>query len=204
MDKKKPSASGKIPDTHFLFDGFNKPAQREGLDESLAHVRILNIFDRFAGYIQTAGDKMEDYCRNYRNLEQGALILEAEEALDTAESVLRQLSPYGVDTAPFAHFVLQCRITCHVLHAQGLYDLMLQGKGDFTQNEFMFKRRVSQAVEAFKKVDSSDKSLQLLQDMIVQAPKPEVPAAIALFLDNYQKQRAEAGTRKPSAPDPKL
>lgn len=206
MDKKK-APPGKLPDTHFLFDDFNGSAQHGSFDESLAHVRILNIFDRFAEYLQTASDRMGDYCKNYQSLEQGALIVEAEDALDTAEAVLRQLHPYGVDTAGFDHFLLQCRITCHVLHAQGLYDLMLRGKGDYAQNEAMFKRRVSQAVEEFKKIDASEKAIQQLQDMIVHAPKPSMPASIPLFLDNYKKQREEAGKRKPAAPhtpDPNL
>jgi hypothetical protein len=76
-----------------------------------------------------------------------------------------------------------------VLHAEGLYDLMNNQKGDFAQNEMLFKERVNKALEGFRKIDSSERGLKTLQDMIVQTPKPQVPDSMTAFLQNYATQK---------------
>jgi hypothetical protein len=97
-----------------------------------------------------------------------------------------------------------------VLHAEGLYGLMHQGKGDFDANEELFKSRVNQAMEAYKQIDNSDDGLKTLKNMIVQTPEPQVPAAIGAFVDRYKGARKNydhpqpgtAAKDKPKPPKP--
>lgn len=181
--------ASKTPNTHFLFDQFTRATHGQNMHERLVHMRVLDILDHFAGHVQTAHDKLKEYCTHYQELGQGGLIYDAEQALKMAGADLRQLKAYGVDTTHFDNFLLQCEITCHVLHAEGLYDLMNNQKGDFAQNEMLFKERVNKALEGFRKIDSSERGLQTLQDMIVQTPKPEVPESMTAFLENYARQK---------------
>lgn len=181
--------AGKTPNTHFLFDQFTKATHGQNMNERLAQLRVLDILDHFAGHIQTAHDSLKEYCTHYQELGQGGLVYDAEHALKLAGASLRQLKAYGVDTTHFDSFLLQCEITCHVLHAEGLYDLMNNQKGDFAQNEMLFKERVNKALEGFRKIDSSERGLKTLQDMIVQTPKPQVPDSMTAFLQNYATQK---------------
>lgn len=181
----------KAPQTHFLFDQFTRAAHLNRLDDKMAELRVLDILDRFTSQVRRAHDSLQTYCEKYQELGQGGLIDDALDALRLAGASVRQLKAYGVDSSDFESFVLQCKVTCHVLHAEGLYDLMNSGAGDFAQNEIQFRQRVDKAIEAFKRIDSSESGLQTLQDMIVQTPKPEVPASIGTYLRQYDTQLAE-------------
>ena len=196
--------ASKTPNTHFLFDHFTKATHGHNMNERLAQLRVLDILDHFAGHVQTAHDNLKEYCTHYQELGQGGLIYDAEKALKLAGASLRQLKAYGVDTTDFDSFLLQCDITCHVLHAEGLYDLMNNQKGDFEQNELLFKERVNKALDGFRKIDSSARGLQTLQDMIVQTPKPQVPDSMTAFLQNYaaQKEAFRAKNRPGAAQKP--
>lgn len=187
--------ASKTPNTHFLFDHFNKATHGHNMNERLAQLRVLDILDRFADQIKSAHDNMQEYCKHYQELGQGGLIYDAEKSLKLAGASLRQLKAYGVDTTVFDSFLLQCEITCHVLHAEGLYDLMNNQKGDFAQNEALFKERVNKALDGFRKIDSSDRGLKTLQDMIVQTPKPAVPDSMTQFLENYKTQKESFRTK---------
>ncbi|MBI1214279.1 MAG: hypothetical protein GC185_00505 [Alphaproteobacteria bacterium] len=190
----------KVPQTHFLLDQFTRAAQKTDFDAALAGVRMMNLLDGFVDHIEAAHKNMQDYCKNYHDLGQGALMQDAERSLQQAEVILRQLKAYGMDTKDFDGFLTQCEITCAVLHAEGLYDLMNRGLGDFTQNELQFKARVDQALEAFRRIDGSEDGMKTLKNMIVQTPKPEVPYAIGHFIDTYRKQR-QGFTPAPAAPE---
>jgi hypothetical protein len=200
--------AGKAPATHFLFDHFNRAASVTGMDMegNLRQMRILNVLDIYASQIKAAHENLSAYCAEYLDLGKGGLIDKAESALEKAGHALVQLRAYGVDVADFESFTQQCKITCHVLHAEGLYDLMNKGLGDFPQNEAAFKARVSQALDALKAIDSSENALRMMQDMIMQTPKPEVPASITRFITHYERQRdafrrkTASSTRKPPQP----
>lgn len=192
--------SGKIPNTHFLFDQFARAAHNETLHTRMNDLRALQVLDRFAAQIETAHAKMTEYCDKYAQTGQGGLIVQAENALDMAEASLQQLRAYGVNVASFDSFVLQCRISAQVLHAEGLYDLMNKRIGDFDQNEAQFKQRVTQAIANFKKIDASEDGIRLLENMIVQSPKPAVPAAIGKFIAVYKEQRADFDKSRRSPP----
>lgn len=191
--------ASKIPQTHFLFDNFTRATHKNSLEESLNQLRVMDIMDTFTRFIETAHEKMTGYCENYHMLGYGQLMAEADSALASAESTMKQLKAYGLDIKELESFVLQCQITCHILHAQGLYDLMSNGKGDFEQNEAQFKEHVTHAITAFKKIDGSEQGQRMLENMIVQAVRPEVPAAIGLYLENY-KSRRESFIKKPMPP----
>lgn len=182
--------ASKAPQTHFLFDQFTRAAHVHSLDDKIAEMRVLDILDRMAQHVRRAHDNMQTYCEKYHELGQGGLIDSALDSLRLAGAALRQLKAYGVETGDFDSFVLQCKVTCHVLHAEGLYDLMNRGEGDFAQNEALFRARVDKAIETFRRIDDSERGLKTLQDMIVQTPRPEVPESITAFLKNYDAQRA--------------
>lgn len=182
--------ASKAPQTHFLFDQFTRAAHVHSMDDKIAELRVLDILDRFAQQVHRAHDNLQTYCQTYHELGQGGLIDDALDALRLAGAAVRQLKAYGVESAAFESFVLQCKITCNVLHAEGLYDLMNRGEGDFTQNEILFRQRVDKAIETFRRIDDSEQGIRTLQDMIVQTPRPEVPEAMTVFLKNYDTQRA--------------
>lgn len=191
--------ASKVPQTHFLFDQFTRAAHLNRLDDKLAELRVLDILDRFTTHVRHAHDHLQTYCEKYQELGQGGLIDDALDALRLAGAAVRQLKAYGVDSADFESFVLQCKVTCHVLHAEGLYDLMNRGAGDFAQNEILFRQRVDKAIEAFKRIDPSESGLQTLQDMIVQTPRPEVPASIGQYLRQHDARLAEWRTAQIAA-----
>jgi hypothetical protein len=182
--------ASKAPQTHFLFDQFTRAVHVHSMDDKMAELRVLDILDRFAQQVHLAHDSLQTYCKKYHELGQGGLIDDALDALRLAGAAVRQLKAYGVESAEFESFVLQCKITCNVLHAEGLYDLMNRGEGDFTQNEILFRQRVDKAIETFRRIDDSEQGIKTLQDMIVQTPRPEVPEAMTAFLQNYDAQRA--------------
>ncbi|MFN7113452.1 MAG: hypothetical protein ACK4PK_03750 [Alphaproteobacteria bacterium] len=182
--------ASKAPQTHFLFDQFTRAVHVHSMDDKIAELRVLDILDRFAQHIHRAHDNLQTYCKQYHELGQGGLIDDALDALRLAGAAVRQLKAYGVESADFESFVLQCKITCHVLHAEGLYDLMNRGEGDFVQNEILFRQRVDKAIETFRRIDDSEQGIKTLQDMIVQTPRPEVPEAMTVFLRDYDAQRA--------------
>jgi len=182
--------ASKAPQTHFLFDQFTRAAHVHSMDDKLAELRVLDILDRFAQQVHRAHDNMQTYCEKYHELGQGGLIDNALDALRLAGAAVRQLKAYGVETEKFESFVLQCKITCYVLHAEGLYDLMNRGQGDFAQNETLFRQRVDKAVETYRRIDDSEQGINILRDMIVQTPRPAVPGAITAFLQEYDAQRA--------------
>lgn len=191
--------ASKLPNTHFLLDNFTKAANKNDFQTSTNGLRALNILDRFVGYIEQAQQSLDDYCKKYTQMGQGGLIDDAETALGLAESSLRQLRAYGVDTAEYDNFVIQCRVAANVLHAEGLYDLMNKGKGDFNANEALFQNRVKQALDAFKKIETSENAHRTLENMIVQSPAPTVPNAIGEFVTRYRAQRAKFPDASPSA-----
>jgi hypothetical protein len=201
----------KTPNAHFLLDHFTRAAHGNDYKSELASLRVLNILDRFVGQIENAQAKLSEYCNKYHELGHGDLITDAENILVTAEASVQQMKAYGVDTATFESFVLQCQISCYALHAEGLYGLMKEGKGDFDANEALFKSRVNQAMEAYKKIDDSDDGLKTLQNMIVQMPEPKVPDAIGAFVTRYKNLRKDyehpqpgqaAAKKKPPSPKP--
>lgn len=202
--------ASKTPNTHFLLDHFTRAAHGNDYTTALASTRVLNILDRFMDQVEKAHGKLVEYCGKYQELGHGDLITEAEDLLVAAEASARQMKAYGVNTEKFESFVLQCKISCYVLHAEGLYGLMNSGKGDFDANEALFKSRVNQAMEAYKKIDSSEDGLKTLQNMIVQMPEPKVPATIGEFIERYKKTRGEyeqarsapAAKGKPRPPKP--
>lgn len=195
--------ASKTPNTHFLFEQFTKATHRQTLQERLTQLRVLDILDHFIDQVKDAHTHLQEYCTHYQELGRGGLITDAEDSLRLAGVSLRQLKAYGIDTTVFENFVLQCEITCHVLHAEGLYDLMNTRQGDFAQNETLFKERVAKALEAFSKIDNSDRGLQTLQDMIVQTPKPAVPYSITRFIENYDTQKnAFRPLNRPGAQNP--
>lgn len=190
--------ASKTPHTHFLLDQFNRAAHDMDYDTALSAARMMNLLDRFVEHVEDAHEHMQDYCKNYHQLGQGQHMLDAQDALDAAAATLHQLKAYGVNTEDFSSFLLQCDITCAVLHAEGLYDLMNRGLGDFAQNEQQFKARVDQALEAFKQIDDSDSGMNTLKNMIVQTPAPVVPFAIGHFIKTYRAERPSFG-RAPEA-----
>lgn len=181
--------ASKAPQTHFLFDQFTRAAHLSSLEDKVAEMRALDILDRFTSQIRHAHDSLQTYCSKYQELGQGGLIDEALDSLRLAGASLRQLKAYGVDCTDFESFVVQCKVASHVLHAQGLYDLMNRGEGDFAQNEALFRRRVDKAVETYRRIDDTDNGIKTLQDMIVQSPHPAVPSAITAYLHQYDSQR---------------
>jgi hypothetical protein len=189
--------ASKVPNAHFLLDHFTRAAHGDDYTASTNALRVLNLLDRFVEQVDTAHGKLKEYCGKYHELGHGGLIYDAEDLLAKAESSVRQMKAYGVDTEKFENFVLQCKISCYVLHAEGLYALMSEGKGDFDANEKLFKARVNQALEAYKKVDSSEEGMKTLQNMIVQTPEPTVPSAIGHFIDRYKKVRKDFDHAKP-------
>lgn len=202
--------ASKTPNTLFLLDHFTRAAHGENYSAALTSLRVLNILDRFIDQVDKGREKLEAYCASYQELGHGDLIAEAEASFAMAEASVRQLKAYGVDTASFESFVLQCQISASVLHAEGLYDLMNKGKGDFESNEALFKSRVNQAMDAYKNIDGSDEGLRILQNMIVQTPELKVPDAIGQFVNRYKKSRGEytppdprgAAGQKPKPPKP--
>ncbi len=196
--------ANKIPNTLFIFDTFNNVARKTDMADALTETRILSIFDRLASSVEKAHAKLQEYCQKYEELGQGGLISDAETELQIAEVSVRQLKAYNLEMSEFESFVTQCQTLCHELHAQGLYDLMHKGKGDYDLNETAFKERATKAVESHKRVDPSDKGMYHLQEIMVAAP-PEVPNAIRMFLTNYQYQRSEftaSRTNRPKGPRP--
>lgn len=189
--------ASRAPGTHFLLEQFTRAAHSQDFNTATSGLRVLNILDRFVEQIEQAHKNMQEYCQKYEQLGQGDLITDAEKTLKMAESSIAQLKAYGVDTTQFASFLQQCQITCHILHAEGLYDLMNKGKGDFDSNEALFKTRVNSALEAYKKIDDSDEGMKLLKNMIVQSPAPSVPATIGKFIDGYKEQRKGYEPRPP-------
>ncbi len=203
--------ASKAPNAHFLLDQFTRAAHSSDYKEATQSLRVLNILDRFVDQIDKAHGKLTEYCGKYHELGHGGLITDAEDLLTAAEASVKQMKAYGVDTKEFESFVLQCKISCYVLHAEGLYGLMNQGKGDFDANEELFKSRVNQAMEAYKQIDNSDAGMTTLKNMIVQMPEPSVPAAIGAFVDRYKGARKnydhpQPGTavkeKKPPSPKP--
>ncbi|MDE1152665.1 MAG: hypothetical protein PW788_09025 [Micavibrio sp.] len=190
--------ASKLPNSHFLLDKFTKAARQDDYDTGLAGLRALAVLDRFVDHVAQAEQKLQEYCKTYLELGKGDLIDEADSLLEIASASLRQLKAYGVDTKEYESFVLQCQISCHVLHAEGLYDLMNKGKGDFDSTEAVFKERVQQALDAFKKIDSSEAGHRTLQNMIVQTAEPKVPAAIGDFVKKYRSQRDKMAEKKPA------
>lgn len=191
--------ASKLPASHFLLDKFTKAARQEDYATASAGLRVLGILDRFTDNVAQAEAKLQEYCKTYTELGKGDLIDEADSLFQMAAASLRQLKPYGVDTKEYESFILQCQISCHVLHAEGLFDLMNKGKGDFESNEAQFKARVQEALDAFKKIDHTDAGHKALQDMIVKTAAPEVPAAIGEFVRRYRQQREKYSPAKPAA-----
>lgn len=202
--------ASKAPNAHFVLDQFTRAAHSGDFHAATSSARVLNILDRLVDQIDKVHAKLSEYCDKYQELGQGGLISDAETLLVASEAAVRQMKAYGVDTKEFESFVLQCRISCYVLHAEGLYGLMQSGKGDFDANEELFKSRVNQAMEAYKQIDSSDDGMKTLKNMIVQMPEPKVPAAIGEFVARYKKARKDydhpqpgtAAKNKPPAPKP--
>lgn len=188
--------SSKIPQTHFLFDQFKRASHDRNMNSAVAEMRVTFLLQQFMAEVETVGDNLEEYCKNYLSLGQGSLITESEEAIERAAPILRQIKGYGIDIAPFESFLLQCKISCDILHAQGLYDLMQKNLGDFVQNEELFKSRVEKALASFKAVDGSDKAAETLKNMIVQSTQPKPPEAIRYFIDRYKQQRADYDIKK--------
>lgn len=189
--------ASRSPGTHFILEQFTRAAHSQDFNTATSGLRVLNILDRFVEQVEQAHKKMQEYCEKYEQLGQGDLITDAEKTLKMAESSIAQLKAYGVDTTQFSSFLLQCQITCHILHAEGLYDLMNKGKGDFDANEALFKTRVNSALESYKKIDDSDEGLKLMKNMIVQSPAPAVPATIGQFIARYKAQRKDYEPRPP-------
>lgn len=189
--------ASKAPNAHFLLDHFTRAANDSDYTASMNSLRVLNILDRLVDQVEQVQNKLSEYCTKYHELGHGGLITDAENILVQAEASVKQMKAYGVDTTNFDSFVLQCRISCYVLHAEGLYGLMNQGKGDFDANETLFKARVNQALEAYKKIDSSESGLKTLQNMIVQMPEPKVPDTIGAFVTRYRQLRKDYNHPKP-------
>lgn len=192
--------AGKTPNPHFIFDSFQRAAQRHTFDEGAAALRMLHLLDRFAEHVETAHTHMNDYCATYLDLGKGTLLTAAITELEQAGLTARQLKAYGIETREFDSFIDQAKITCNVIHAQGLYSLMHKGLGDFDENESQFKRYVTDAVEAFKLIDPSAKGMNTLQDMIVQAPEPVTPYALRAFIERFKDKRASYAKIAPAAP----
>ena len=190
----------KLPNTHFLLDNFTAAAHRDDFQTSLNGTRAMALLDRFVDQVEAAKEHLIEYCEKYAAMGYGGLIDDADNELRLAESTLRQLRAYHVDTTEYDNFLTQCRITTFVLHAEGLFDLMNKGKGDFSANEALFQSRVTQAIDLFKKIDSSEEGAKTLQNMIVQTPAPAVPSAIGAFIDNYRLERPKYGTPPAAAP----
>jgi hypothetical protein len=193
--------ASKVPHTHFLLDQFSRAAHKSDFDSVSSHLRMMNLLDTFVDHVDAAHRSMQQYCGHYQELGQGGHMEDAANALQRAELTLRQLKAYGVNTADFESFLLQCEISCAVLHAEGLYDLMNRGLGDFAQNELQFKAKVDQALDSFKKIDDSERGMNTLKNMIVQTPKPQVPDAIGHFIQTYRAQR-KGFTPLPAAAKP--
>lgn len=179
------NVQSKIPHAHFLFDHFRVAAQKRAIPET----RVISLMDHFVGHISTMNQKLHEYCATYEQLGKGGLIIDAEQSLDTAFSVLNQLKAYGLDISGFEKFAQECRVTCGMLHAIGIYDLMSRGKADTVVNEPIFQKRLSDTVAAYKKIDASSEGEATLKHLITHAERPEVPPAIQAFLDGHKKAR---------------
>ena len=197
----------KVPQTHFLLDHFRVAAKKK----TIPQVRIISHMDNFAAHITEMHQKLETYCQTYQNLGKGGLVQEAEQALDKAESDLKQIKAYGLNVESFERFTHECRITCAMLHAMGIYDLMVTGKADVATNEAVFQNRLDQALALYKKIDPTTEGQHALEFMITHAEQLIVPPAIKAFLDGHAKARAEfygdappdqAGTPPPPPPKP--
>ena len=197
--------ASKLPNTHFLLDQFTSAAHGNSHADALNGLRALNLMDRFADLIGEVHESLVEYCEKFSELGYGGLIDDALARLDIADSTLKQLKAYGADTTNFEDFALQCRTTCYVLHAEGLYDLMNKGLGDFDANEAAFRKRTAQAVESYRKIDASEEGHKTLENMIVQTPEPRVPDAIGHFVTRYREERKKFGgdTPRPAAGAPK-
>lgn len=195
------------PNVHFLLENFQRAAEKpDDYQTNLNGLRAMNILDRFADQIEIANEKLQEYSRNYRQMGQGGLIDDAESALRLADSFLRQLRAYGVDTTEYDGFLAQCNVATYVLHAEGLYDLMNKGSGDFNANEALFQSRVRQALDIFQQIDKTPDAKRTLENMIVQASRPQVPDAIGDYVKHYRATRAtfpDAGGAKPAPAAPK-
>jgi hypothetical protein len=192
----------RAPNAHFLLDRFTAAAHSYDYNQALAATRILNILDRFASQIGTVEEKLTEYCGKYRELGQGGLIDDALKALDTADGSIRQMKAYGVDTKEFEFFLQQCQVTCHVLHARGLFDLMNRGEGDFAHNEALFKSRVDKAAEVYGHIDASKEGGDTLKNMIVQPGPLSVPPTIGKFVAHYKELRPGDPPPQPKPPKP--
>ena len=176
-----------IPQTHFLLNHFRVATTKK----TIPQVRIISLMDNFAGHITEMHQKLETYCQTYQNLGKGGLIQEAEQALDKAESALKQIKAYGLNVESFERFTHECRVTCAMLHAMGIYDLMVTGKADVATNEAVFQNRLDQALALYKKIDATTEGQHALEFMITHAERLIVPPAINSFLDGHAKARAE-------------
>lgn len=192
----------KIPNTLFLFDAFTRAALRTDMPDRISEGRVVSLLDTYMRKITEARDRLREYCDTYEQLGKGGLIDSATQSLEAADILLRQLAGYHVNTEKFILFNRQCMVMCHVLHAQGLYDLMYKGKGDFIENEKTFNERVGKAFECYRKIDPSEDGLRALEQMIRYAPHPSLPPAIDSFIDNYHAQRLDYTTKQQSAITP--
>lgn len=192
--------TGRMPNTLFVFEAFNRSAAPAGSQANLATMRALDILDRYVQYVTHARDKMAQYCENYAQLGQGTLIADAEKALQLAEACTRQLKPYGVETREFERFILQMQVVCHVLHAQGLHDLMRRSLGDFAQNDAAFKDRLNGALSTYQKLDPTELGALQLKEAVLGISVPVLPTSINSFIDNYNRQRADFNPQQPTPP----
>lgn len=192
----------KLPNTLFVLNSFNRVAARKGVHESLAEMRVMDLLERFVASIDVAHAKMDEYCRNYQNLGQGHLMDEAQRALLIAETGVKQMKAYGVETREFESFVAQCRIAGHIVHAQALFDLMRRQKGDFDDLERDFKLAYTEAVTAYSQLDPRPEALNALKAAITHAGAPALPPAIRIFIDTYREQKTDADKKRSPTPPP--
>ncbi len=189
-----------LPQSHFLFDFIAHTKHLDHHAERMNELRVLDLLDHYVSHIKEMRRNLGEYVDGYANGDNSHLIGKAEDALKMSDYSLQQLKAYHVDTQLFESFNRQCRLTCLIIHAEGLYKQMQAGKIDVTLAEPVFKTCVKEAEEMLKTIDPSAHASELLKSVIVQNGPLILPASIDAFIDGYDSHKKNFYAHKPPSP----
>ena len=189
-----------------LSELFRRASSKANLEDVLKSKDTIEAVDGFVLVIERSLKDLNEYIDVYQELGKGEYIIDALKRLDMASEQLKPIRKHGLDTKEFEHFVDLCKVTCHVINCQALFDIIdkelyshYDGAGSNAdqkkRNTNDLKEKLQEAKKLYKKIGGTTEELQILEASVVQGGKPKIPDTYTNFLKNYKKRKRELEQR---------
>lgn len=169
------------------------------IDRVLQSYKAVEILDQFAENVDTAKRNMQSYVERYHHKEQGEYIENAINALvdkkTGALAILGNLKSERIlrDTTEFERFVKEAHISCYVIHAQAMLDMLSEGSfhdsKERTEVEKSLRALEKDMVKQANEYNLPKDTISKAQNAMALPGGPKMPDLLADYYGHYQKRK---------------